>query len=96
MKPSEALQSHREKIRKIILSHRVVNARVFGSVARGEDTEYSDLDILVEPTHETTLFDIAAIRYELRELLQVQVDVLTPKALPKKHRDSIIKEAIPI
>lgn len=96
MKPSEVLQVHREEIRKIILNHRVTNARVFGSVSRGEDTENSDLDILVDPCKETTLFDIAAIRYELSELLGISVDVLTPKALPAKYRDRIIKEAIPL
>lgn len=96
MKPSEVLQVHKEEVKKIILSHRVINARVFGSVSRGEDTENSDLDILVDPCHETTLMDIAAIRHELRELLGVRVDVLTPRALPVKHRDRIVREAIPL
>jgi predicted nucleotidyltransferase len=63
---------------------------------RGEDTDESDLDILVDPTSETTLMDIGAIRYELRNLLGVPVDVLTPKALPLKFRDLVIKEATPL
>ena len=79
-----------------MLKHHVHNARVFGSVMRGEDTDESDLDILVDPTSETTLMDIAAIRYELRNLLGVSVDVLTPNALPIKFRDLVIKEAKPI
>jgi predicted nucleotidyltransferase len=96
MKPSEALNSNREAVRQVIASHRALNARVFGSVLHGNDTESSDLDILIDPTQDTTLMDIGAIRYELRELLGVPVDVLTPKALPDSFRNSVLAEAIPI
>jgi predicted nucleotidyltransferase len=54
---------------------------VFGSVAQGSDTDQSDLDILVDTTADTTLFDLGAISYKLRNLLGVPVDVLTPGAL---------------
>ena len=64
--------------------HRGRNARVVGSVVHGSDTEGSDLDILIDPTPDTTLFDIGAIRHELLQLLDVPIDVLTPKALPEK------------
>ena len=94
MKPSDALSIHREKIRSVVEGNRARNARVFGSVVRGEDDEGSDLDILVDPTDETTLFDIGAIQYELSELLGVSVDVLTPMALPDKFRDMVIAEAV--
>jgi predicted nucleotidyltransferase len=47
MRPSDALQLHRDRVREIALSHRVTNPCVFGSVLRGEDVEGSDLDILV-------------------------------------------------
>ena len=93
MRPSIALQTHRDAIREIALSHRVKNVRVFGSVLHGEDTEDSDLDLLVDPTPETTMMDIGAIRYELKELLGLAVDVLTPRALPDKFRDSVLQEA---
>lgn len=93
MRPSDALQTHREAIRSIALRHRVTNVRVFGSAMRGDDTEASDLDLLVEPTSETTMMDIAKIQLELAKLLQVAVDVLTPKALPIKFRDQVIAEA---
>ena len=96
MKPSVALAAHREAIRRVVESHRASNARVFGSVIRGEDTEDSDLDILVDPTAETTLFDIGAIRHELLQLLGVPVDVLTPKALPEKFRATVLAEAVPV
>lgn len=96
MKPSQVLESHRADIRRIVASHRAVNARVFGSVVHGDDTEDSDLDILVDPTSETTLMDVAAIQVELEVLLGVPVDVLTPKALPEKFRSRVISEAIPV
>ncbi|WP_038211502.1 nucleotidyltransferase family protein [Xenophilus azovorans] len=96
MKPSEALASHRATIRRVVESHRARNARVFGSVLRGHDTDSSDLDILIDPTPETTLLDIGAIRHELAELLGVPVDVLTPNALPDTFRDSVLAEARPV
>lgn len=96
MKPSTALHFHRADIRRIVESHRALNARVFGSVVRGEDTDDSDLDILIDPTTETTLFDIGAIRHELLQLLGIPVDVLTPKALPEKFRAAVLAEAVPI
>jgi predicted nucleotidyltransferase len=93
MRPSEALQIHREAIRSIALGHRVTNVRVFGSVVHGDDTEESDLDLLVDPTNGTTMMDIAKIQLELARLLNVAVDVLTPKALPIKFREQVIAEA---
>lgn len=96
MKPSLALASHREGIRRVVEAHRACNARVFGSVVHGEDTEDSDLDILIDPTPETTLMDVAAIQVELQRLLGVSVDVLTPRALPDKFRSVVISEAVPV
>ncbi|RAX01849.1 MULTISPECIES: nucleotidyltransferase family protein [unclassified Photorhabdus] len=96
MKPSIVLAANREAIRRVVESHRARNARVFGSVIHGDDTEDSDLDILIDPTPETTLFDIGAIRHELLQLLGVPVDVLTPKALPEKFRATVLAEAVPV
>jgi len=69
---------------------------VFGSVLHGRDTDKSDLDILIDPTPQTTLFDIGAIRHELGSLLGVRVDVLTPNSLPQKFRALVIAEARPV
>ena len=96
MRPSEALAAHRSRIRDIALSHRVRNVRVFGSALRGEDGPESDLDLLVDPTDQTTLMDIGAIRYELKDLLGVEVDVLTPDGLPPKIRGQVLSEAVPV
>ena len=96
MKPSQALESNRVAIRRIVESHRASNARVFGSVRREQDTEQSDLDILIELTPKTSLMDVAAIQIELEDLLGVAVDVLTPKSLPEKFRFKVLAEALPI
>ncbi len=94
MRPSEALSRHRDRIREIALSHHVSDVRVFGSALRGDDGVDSDLDLLVEPTAQTTLMDIGAIRHELKCLLGMEVDVLTPNGLPPKFRDQVLREAV--
>jgi hypothetical protein len=96
MKPSVVLASHRAAIRRVVELHRACNPRVFGSVIHGDDIEGSDLDILIDPTPDTTLFDIGAIRHELLQLLGVPVDVLTPNALPDRFRDRVLSEAVPV
>lgn len=93
MRPSIALSQHQHAVREVVLAHRACNARVFGSVASGTDTENSDLDILVDPTQDMTLFDIGAIRHKLTGLLGVPVDVLTPNALPEKFRADVLQMA---
>jgi predicted nucleotidyltransferase len=96
VKPSEALASNRAAIRQVVESHNARNPRVFGSVLRGEDTDGSDLDLLIDPTPETTLMDVAAIQVELQRLLGVSVDVLTPRALPETFRSRVLSEAAPV
>lgn len=96
MRPSQALASNRQAIRRIVEAHNASNARVFGSVLHGQDTEQSDLDILIEPTLKTSLMDVTAIQIELEELLGVTVDVLTPMALPEKFRNRVLTEAVPV
>jgi uncharacterized protein len=59
MRPSKALEANRDAIHAIAARHRVQNVRVFGSVLHGDDAEDSDLDLLVEPTAQTTLIDIS-------------------------------------
>ena len=96
MRPSIALQENRAAIRSVVERYRARNARVFGSVLHGDDQEGSDLDILIDPTPDTTMFDIGAIRHELLQLLGVPVDVLTPNALPDSFRAQVIAEARPV
>jgi uncharacterized protein len=96
MKPSQALHLHRLDIRRIVEQNRACNPRVFGSVLHGNDTDSSHLDLLVDPMPDTTLLDIARIQNRLQQLLGIQVDVLTPKALREKFRDTVPKEATPV
>ena len=96
MKPSDALRINRVAIRRVVEAHRASNVRVFGSAAHGDDTDGSDLDLLIDPSPETTLFDIGAIRHELRTLLGVPVDVLTPMALPDSLREVVFADAVPV
>jgi uncharacterized protein len=96
VRPSEALREHRAEIRSIVEDHNGRNARVFGSTIAGEDHEGSDLDLLIDPTPQTTLFDIARIERRLEALLGVSVDVLTPMALPVSFRARVISEAVPV
>jgi hypothetical protein len=96
MKPSTALELHREEIRRIVLENRSMNPRVFGSILRGEDDDSSDLDLLIDPTAETSLMDLARIQNRLEELLGMRVDVLTPMSLPESFRSRVLSEAYPV
>ncbi len=96
MRPSEALPQHRDTIRELVLRAGMANPRVFGSVLRGEDTEDSDLDILVDPAPRTTLLDLAGLQIEIEARTGVKVDLLTPGFLPSKFRQKVIEEALPV
>ncbi|MDB5568066.1 MAG: nucleotidyltransferase [Tardiphaga sp.] len=81
MRPSESLQKHSREVRAILSRFGVLNPRVFGSVSRGQDTEASDLDILVEAPEGTTFFDLARIENELAAILGCRVELLTAGSL---------------
>ncbi|MDP3617624.1 MAG: nucleotidyltransferase family protein [Rhodoferax sp.] len=95
-RPSEVLRKNLDFIRSVALLHRTENLRVFGSIVRGEDTEDSDLDLLVDPLPGATLLDLGAIQIELQEFLGIAVDVLTPGDLPKKFKEQVLSEAVPL
>jgi len=96
MRPSTALAQHRSRIREIARLHHFAEVKVFGSTARGMDAERSDLDLLVEPTGQTTLFDLGALRSDLQDLLGIDVDLLTPNSLPAPYRTRVLDEARPV
>jgi predicted nucleotidyltransferase len=96
MKPSIALSNNRAVIRALVNEHGLKNPRVFGSVTRHQDTTLSDLDILVDPLPNTSLLDIAQLQLSLEKHLGIQVDVLTPKALPESFRTQVIEKSIPV
>ena len=96
MKPSEALIAHRDELRQLVSRYGLSRPRVFGSVLSGADTEDSDLDLLVDATGRTTLFTLAGLEQEAQRLLGVQVSVLTPKDLPMKFRNEVLRMAQPL
>jgi predicted nucleotidyltransferase len=96
MNPSRVLEAHREAIRRIVAENHALNPRVFDSVLRGIDREDSDLDLLVDSTPDTSLFDLAGIELELEHLLNVKVAVFTVGELPERLRVSVIAEARPV
>lgn len=97
MKPSQILLQHRDEIRRIIFEHGVANPRVFGSVARGEDSENSDLDLLIDPIEgKTSLVTLVHLKRALESLLGVKTDVLTPLSINERYREHVLKDAIKI
>lgn len=96
MLPSEILRARREDARKIANRYpRLANIRICGSVARGEDSERSDIDLLVDPEPGATLFDMGGLREELEELLGVSVDIISANGrMSDALRAALSKDAV--
>jgi predicted nucleotidyltransferase len=87
---------HREDILRLAHEHGARNVRVFGSAARGEETEDSDVDVLVEMEDGRSLVDHVALKQDLEELLGQKVDVVTEASLHPRMRDRVLREAVPL
>ncbi len=72
------------------------NARLFGSAARGETDEASDLDHVVELEPGHSLFDLGGLQFELEALLGCRVEVVTERELKRRTRDRVLREAVPV
>jgi predicted nucleotidyltransferase len=92
----ELLMDKRDAILRIAATRGAYNVRVFGSAARGEAGEGSDIDLLVEFEPSRSLLDHAALVLDLEELLGRKVDVVTEKGLYWLLRRRILKEARPL
>ncbi len=90
------LKEKREAILKIAAKHGARNVRVFGSVARGEADEKSDIDLVVEFEPGRSLLDHAALWLELQELLGCKVDVVSERGLKPRIREKVLREAVPL
>jgi predicted nucleotidyltransferase len=88
------IQQKRRQVLEIAQRHGARNVRLFGSVARGETTEISDLDLLIEMEPGRTLLDIVAVKQDLEELLGCKVDVVTEAAISPYLRDKVLQEAV--
>ena len=93
----ELLKNKRSEILSIANQHGAYNIRIFGSVARGEETEQSDIDFLVDYDLDkiTPWFPMGLIE-DLEALLGKKVDLVTAKSLHYFIRDKVINEAIPL
>jgi hypothetical protein len=97
MKPSEALQLNRADIRRVVENHDACSSRVFGSVLHGNDTEGSDLDLLVDPFDgKTSLFSIVRIKRDMEAPLGVKADALTSMAPHECPGHEVLREAVPV
>ncbi len=92
----DLLRDKREEILRIAASHGARNVRIFGSVARGEADETSDIDFLVDMEPNRSLFDVGALLSDLRQLLGRKVDVVSEKGIYWLLRRRILKEAKPL
>lgn len=96
MRREELLREKRDEILRIATRHGARNVRVFGSVARGEADEESDIDLLVQFEPGRSLLDHAALWLELRELLGCRVDVVSERGLKPRIKERVLREAIPL
>lgn len=90
MRPSVVLDMKRSAVREAVGRFHTANPRVFGSVLHGSDIE------LVDALPSTTLLDLGDLEDELKSLLGVDVDLLTPGDLPPKFRAKVLAEAQPV
>jgi predicted nucleotidyltransferase len=96
MRPSISVAKHGDQVRKILEGFRMRNPQLFGSVARGDDTENSDLDILVEVPPGTTFYDLARAELELEAVLGCKVEVLTKDSLAPDIAEKAEADLAPI
>ncbi len=96
MRPSTSIAEHGDQVREILERAGMGNAKIFGSTARAEDTEDSDLDLLVEAPADTTLYDLARVERELETLLGCKVEVVTKGFLAPDVAENVEADLTPI
>ena len=92
----ELLKAKREDILRVAARHGARNVRVFGSIARGEADERSDVDLLVGFEPGRSLLDHAALWLELQDLLGCKVDVVSEGGIKARIRERVLREAVPV
>ena len=91
--PGKVLAAHRSEVLALARARGASNVRVFGSVARGEDAQASDIDLLVDFPAGTSLLTVIGLENALRDLLGVPVDVGPADALRPDMRERVLAEA---
>lgn len=90
------LRANRQSVKALAAEHGCHNVRVFGSVARGEDTPDSDIDLLVDAQSGTTLLDMGGLQIALEDQLGVPIDLRTPGDIHQNFRADVVARAKPI
>lgn len=90
----ELLKDKREEILKIAAQHGALNVRVFGSVARGEAKQDSDVDFLIDIGENRSPWFPVRLKRDLENLLERKVDVVTENGLKERIREQVLKEAV--
>ncbi|HJT58996.1 MAG TPA: nucleotidyltransferase family protein [Ktedonobacteraceae bacterium] len=90
------VKEKREDILRLASEYGAYDVRIFGSVARGEDDEKSDIDFLVNMEKGRSLFDLGGLLMDLQDLLGRDVDVVTEDGLRERIKDRVLREAIPL
>jgi len=90
------VEEHRPEILAAASSCGARNVRVFGSTARGQDDERSDIDFVVSLDRGRTLFDLVRLEIRLENVLGRRVDVVTDDSLLEPARSTALKEAVPV
>jgi hypothetical protein len=93
---SAVLEKYRAEILNLAMRHGARDVRVFGSFARGEDRQGSDLDLLVTLGEGRSLLDLVGLKQDLEDLVHRPVDVVTEKALSPYLRERVLSEAVPL
>lgn len=88
--------AHRGELREVLQRHGVTNPEIFGSTARGDDHEGSDVDIIVDFPQGTSIIDIIGIQHELEDLLGVPVDLVPRNGLKERVRAKAVKDLLPL
>ncbi len=96
VRPSQVLAARRTDVLALVQSRGASNVRVFGSVARGEDTPSSDVDLIVDFPPGTSLLRVIGLELALRELLGIDVDLGPADALRADMRERVLAEARPL
>ena len=95
-KPASLVETHRSQIIALAEKHGLRDVRVFGSMARGDANDASDVDLLVTRTPKTSGLAIFALETDVATLLGRPVDVLTEGCLHHTFRERVLREAIPL
>lgn len=90
------LRQRRSEILKLATGYGAFNVRVFGSVARSETDQESDVDLLVDLAPDRTLLDLGGLLMDLNTLLGVSVDVMTEEILRDQVREHALCEGVPL